>query len=41
MTQREYDTEVAFLGREPANYEDFVKQEALEWKQSFTRKPAQ
>lgn len=33
MSQAEYDTQVEFLGREPARYEEFVQDLALEWKQ--------
>ena len=33
MTDEEYETQQELLGKEPSNYEEFVKRTAVEWKE--------
>jgi hypothetical protein len=35
MSEEDYKTQVEFLGREPAKYEDFVMKVAEEWKKEL------
>ncbi len=40
MSKEEYDTQVEFLGREPAKYEDYVRGTGKQWKLSLGNIPS-